>query len=136
MNNINNLNDVFSKLKLNLKEYSKIEELTNTIKKDNSIRDEEKIKIYLHINDIYFDKKQDELKTQNKNIEKKRNVNKTDKQKQEKPLKQLCKKCNKTQFKKFEFCYKHCQEEYIIPKNIKRKDYNEYEKNININKLN
>lgn len=124
MDTVSDLDNIFSKLKLNLKEYSKIEKLINAIKKDNSIEEEEKVKVYEHINDIYFDRKKKETKSQNKNIEKNEIID----EKQENTTKKVCKKCNKTRFKKFDFCYKHCQEEDIIPKNIKRKDFSEYEK--------
>lgn len=128
MDTISDLDNIFDKLKLNLKEYSKIEKLINAINKDNSIKEETKVKIYKHINSIYFDWK-NETKLQNKNIEKIEIIDKN----KENPKKKVCKKCNKTRFKKFDFCYKHCQEENIIPKNIKRKDFSEYEKTI-INK--
>lgn len=47
-----------------------------------------------------------------------------------KQIKKICKICKKQIFKKYEYCYKHCQEENIIPKNIKRKDYDDYVKEI------
>lgn len=40
-------------------------------------------------------------------------------------------KCKKQRFKKYDFCYKHCQEEDIIPKNIKRKNHDDYIKTLN-----
>lgn len=123
MDTISDLDNIFDKLKLNLKEYSKIEKLINAINKDNSIKEETKVKIYKYINGIYFDWK-NETKLQNKNIEKIEIIDKN----KENPKKKVCKKCNKTRFKKIDFCYKHCQEENIIPKNIKRKDFSEYEK--------
>jgi hypothetical protein len=56
--------------------------------------------------------------------------------------KETCKKSSKNRFKKYNYCYKHCQEENIIPKEVKRKDFDNYikkekdmkNKNYNINK--
>jgi hypothetical protein len=50
-----------------------------------------------------------------------------------KQIKKICKKCKKQIFKKYDFCYKHCQDENIIPQNVKRKDYDNYVKQIKTN---
>lgn len=113
--NIEILKNVLSKLEINIKEYNKIEKIVNSIKNDNEIKDTDKLKIFIHINNVFFNEKSDNKKNEIK----------------DKSIKKgLCKKCEKNKFKKYDFCYKHCQEEDIIPKHIKRKDFDEYKKRI------
>lgn len=160
MDNNNNLLEViFSNLNLNLNEYKKIEILINTIKNDKSIKKEDKVKILMHINNIYFQNQENQDKKEihvdinekiNSDIKKiKENLYKNneeiyefatnldinnkgeEKKNKIKDVKDICKKCGKHKFKKYDYCYKHCQEEDIIPKNVKRKDFNEYIKSQN-----
>lgn len=113
------LEKMFSKLYIKLDEYSKVKELVNVIKNDNNIQNNDKFYFLNHINNIYFN---------NEDINKK-NINKN--QSEHETLSNICKKCEKHKFKKYEYCYKHCQEENIIPKDVKRKDYDNYIKNAN-----
>lgn len=112
--NDNKLDEIFSKLCINVKEYNKLELLINNIKNDKTIKDEDKINVFIHIDNVFFHNlnknKKDKIKTKNDIIK----------------HKGLCKKCEKNKFKKYDYCYKHCQEEDLIPKEVKRKDFNEY----------
>lgn len=113
-----NLDEMFSKLCINAKEYNMVELLINNIKNDKSIKDDDKINIFIHIDNVYF-----------------HNLNKNKKNKIKKgndmiKHKESCKKCEKNKFKKYDYCYKHCQEEELIPKDVKRKDFNDYIKEI------
>lgn len=76
---------------------------------------------------IINDKDDKDRTVENKNIQEKNEFS----EKKIKQIKKLCKKCKKQIFKKYEFCYKHCQEENIIPQNIKRKNYDDYIKTLN-----
>jgi hypothetical protein len=110
------LNNVFSKLNIKLDEYTKTKKLIELIKNDKHIKNDNKILILKHIDNIFFyGNNANEKGTEHKNDEK-----------SEKHIKELCKKCDKQKFKKYDYCYKHCQEENIIPKDIKRKDYDNY----------
>lgn len=121
MNN-NELEILFSNLQIKSDEYSKIKELIKIIKNDEEIKNVDKIKILKHIDNIFFynnkNKDINENNLENEQKDKYENIEKNEKN--------LCKKCSKLKFKNNEYCYKHCQDENIIPKNIKRKDYNEY----------
>ncbi len=121
--NNNKLEELFSKLCINTKEYSKVELLINNIKNDETIKNNDKIKFFNHIDNVFFQnmnkiKSKENLETQVEIINKDINdiIN----------HKETCKKCSKNKFKKYNYCYKHCQEENIIPKEVKRKDFDNY----------
>jgi hypothetical protein len=121
--NDNTLEELFSKLCINTKEYSKVELLINNIKNDETIKNKDKIKFFNHIDNVFFQnmnkiKSKEKIETQVEIINK--DINDIIKHKE------TCKKCEKNRFKKYNYCYKHCQEENIIPKEVKRKDFDNY----------
>lgn len=120
--NVDDLKNILEKLEINIKEFNKIGKIVDSIKNDKEIKNIDKVKIFVNINNIFSDEKIDnEIKIKKNN---KKYINK------DKIVKSSCKKCGKNKFKKYDFCYKHCQEENIIPKHIKRKDFDEYKKSL------
>jgi hypothetical protein len=116
------LNNVFSKLNMKLDEYTRTKKLIGLIKSDDHIQNDNKILILKHINNIFF--YDNDINEKGTGL--KKEIHDRNNEKTEKHVKESCKKCDKQKFKKYDYCYKHCQEENIIPKDIKRKDYNNY----------
>jgi hypothetical protein len=87
-----------------------------------NIQNDNKILILKHINNIFF--YDNDINEKGTGL--KKEIHDRNNEKTEKHVKEPCKKCDKQKFKKYDYCYKHCQEENIIPKDIKRKDYNNY----------
>lgn len=119
MDKNNELEEIFEGLCIKTNEYSKVKDLINTIKNDNKIQNNDKIYFLKHIDNIYFKNDKDKKENEENAISVKEDLDK------------ICKKCEKHKFKKYKYCYKHCQDENIIPKEIKRKDYDKYIKNLN-----
>lgn len=119
------MNYICSNLHIKLDEYSKVTILIETVKNDKNIQIHDKIKFLNHIENIFI---RDNNKKHTKDffLNCKSGKIKIKKESQNKINEKLCKKCKKHKFKKYNYCYKHCQEEDIIPNNIKRKDYNDY----------
>lgn len=81
--NDNKLDDIFSKLCINVKEYNKLELLINNIKNDKTIKDEDKINVFIHIDNVFFHNlnknKKDKIKTKNDIIKHKESCKKCEK---------------------------------------------------------